>query len=99
MDFDYSPEVQALQQRLEGFMDRYVLPYNGAWHQSVSQGVYPPPFLEDLKALARAEGLWNLFLPCLADDEPGERLSNLAYAVAAAALDGRHSVGLCHVGA
>jgi acyl-CoA dehydrogenase len=80
MDFEYSPKVQALCLRLKAFIDRYVLPYNGAWHRSVAQGVYPPPFMEDLKALARDEGLWNLFLPSLRDDEPGERLSNLEYA-------------------
>jgi len=80
MDFEYTPQVQARRQRLEEFIDRYVLPYNGAWHRSVAQGVFPPPFLEDLKALAKSEGLWNLFLPGLRDDEPGERLSNLEYA-------------------
>jgi acyl-CoA dehydrogenase len=36
--------------------------------------------MADLKALAKSEGLWNLFLPSLRDDEPGTRLSNLAYA-------------------
>ncbi|MBT9505137.1 acyl-CoA dehydrogenase family protein [Rhodoferax sp.] len=80
MDFEYSPKVQALRQRLEDFIDRYVLPYNGAWHHSVAQGIFPPPFMEDLKALAKAEGLWNLFLPGLHDDEPGERLTNMEYA-------------------
>ena len=80
MDFEYSPAVQARRQRLEDFIDRYVLPYNGAWHRSVAEGVYPPPFMEDLKALAKSEGLWNLFLPGLRDNEPGERLSNLEYA-------------------
>ncbi len=80
MDFDYSAQAQALQLRLQEFIDRYVLPYNGAWHRSVAQGVFPPPFMEDLKALARSEGLWNLFLPGLHDDEPGLRLSNLDYA-------------------
>ena len=80
MDFEYSPQVQQMRQRLEEFVDRYVLPYNGAWHRSVAQGIYPPPFLEDLKALARAEGLWNLFLPGLRSDQPGQALSNLEYA-------------------
>jgi len=80
MDFEYSPQVQARRQRLEEFIERYVLPYNGAWHHAVAQGVFPPPFMEDLKALAKSEGLWNLFLPGLHDDEPGERLSNLEYA-------------------
>ena len=80
MEFEYSPQVLELRQRLAEFIDHYVLPYNAAWHRSVAQGVYPPPFLEDLKALARSEGLWNLFLPGLRDDEPGLRLSNLDYA-------------------
>jgi len=80
MDFEYSAQVLELRQRLEEFIGRYVLPYNAAWHRSVAQGVYPPPFLEDLKALARSEGLWNLFLPGLREDEPGLRLSNLEYA-------------------
>ena len=80
MDFEYSPQVQARRQRLEEFIERYVLPYNGAWHRSVAQGIFPPPFMDDLKALAKAEGLWNLFLPGLRSDESGERLSNLEYA-------------------
>jgi acyl-CoA dehydrogenase len=80
MDFEYSPKVQALRQRLESFIERYLLPYNAAWHHSVAQGVFPPPFIEDLKALAKAEGLWNLFLPGLLEVEPGTRLTNLEYA-------------------
>ena len=80
MDFEHSLQATALQQRLDAFMQRYVLPYNAAWHQSVQQGIYPPPFLQDLKSLAREEGLWNLFLPGLREDEPGTRLSNLDYA-------------------
>ena len=80
MDFEYSPQVLERCARLEEFVERYVLPYNGAWHRSVAQGIFPPPFVADLKAMAKAEGLWNLFLPGLQDDEPGERLSNLEYA-------------------
>lgn len=80
MDFDHTPLARSLQQRLTDFMQRYLLPYNAAWHQAVHQGAFPPPFLEDLKTLAREEGLWNLFLPSLRDDEPGTRLDNLDYA-------------------
>ena len=80
MNFEYPPQVRALRQRLDDFFSRYVLPFNAAWHQSVANGVFPPPFMADLKALARSEGLWNLFLPGLRDDEPGLALSNLAYA-------------------
>jgi acyl-CoA dehydrogenase len=80
MDFAPSPRAQALLQQLQAFMQRYLLPHNAAWHRSVQDGVYPPPFLEDLKALAREEGLWNLFLPRLRPDEPGTALCHLDYA-------------------
>jgi acyl-CoA dehydrogenase len=86
MDFAHSPQAQALRQRLVAFMQQYLLPYNAAWHKSVQDGIYPPPFVEDLKLLARDEGLWNLFLPSLAEDEPGTRLSNLDYAPLAEAM-------------
>ena len=68
MDFNPSPLARQMCDRLNAFIDRYVLPYNAAWHAAVQAGDYPPPFLEDLKALAREEGLWNLFLPTLRDD-------------------------------
>jgi len=90
MDFAHSPETLDLLQRLRQFMDRYVLPHNAAWHQAVRQGQYPPPFLEDLKTLARDEGLWNLFLPTLREDEPGTRLGNLPYAPLAEAMGRLH---------
>ena len=80
MDFSPSAEGRRLRALADVFFHRYLLPHNPAWHQSVAQGVYPPPFLEDLKALAQDEGLWNLFLPRLLPHEPGTRLRNLDYA-------------------
>ncbi|MDI1273187.1 acyl-CoA dehydrogenase family protein [Polaromonas sp.] len=80
MDFNHSPRALALRQQLEAFMQQYLLPYNAAWHRSVQEGIYPPLFLEGLKALAREAGLWNLFLPGLQEDEPGTRLGHLDYA-------------------
>ena len=80
MHFAYSPHVEALRQQLCNFMDAHVVPRIGAWHQAVGAGQFPVPFMADLKALARSEGLWNLFLPALGADEPGTRLSNLEYA-------------------
>ncbi len=80
MDFSYTSKTQALREQLSNFMDQYIVPRIGAWQQEVAAGIYPVSFMEDLKALARAEGLWNLFLPALADDEPGTGLSNLEYA-------------------
>ncbi|KAB2887465.1 MAG: acyl-CoA dehydrogenase, partial [Burkholderiaceae bacterium] len=80
MDFTPSPRARHWLARLDAFIERYVLPHNAAWHAAVQAGRHPPPFLEDLKALAREEGLWNLFLPALRAHEPGTALSNLDYA-------------------
>ena len=80
MHFEYSPKTREFQARVGDFMDRYVVPANREWLRQVEMGVYPPQVVEDLKALAKSEGLWNLFLPSLHDDEPGTGLSNLEYA-------------------
>ncbi len=80
MDFAHSPRVEEIRHRLQDFMDAYVLPRVSDYRQAVESNTWPPPFLDDLKALAKEEGLWNLFLPTLADDEPGTRLTNLEYA-------------------
>ena len=80
MNFAYSPRTEVLREQLRRFLDEHIVPRVGAWHAEVAAGQYPPSFMPDLKALARAEGLWNLFLPALQDDEPGTALSNLEYA-------------------
>ena len=80
MDFAYSPTCEELRARLEAFMDRHILPRVGQAHEEHHQGIYPYSFMADLRALAKEEGLWNLFLPSLREDEPGNGLSNLDYA-------------------
>ncbi|WP_340108865.1 acyl-CoA dehydrogenase family protein [Pikeienuella sp. HZG-20] len=80
MDFDYSPRTLDMLERLRSFMDAHVYPRIHAYDQEIAAGRFPVSFMEDLKALAREEGLWNLFLPALRDDEPGTRLTNLEYA-------------------
>jgi len=80
MDFRHTPKVEALQGRVRAFMDQHVVPRIGAWNEEVERGIYPVSFMADLKALARDEGLWNLFLPDLRAGEPGTRLTNLEYA-------------------
>ncbi|MFX1676933.1 acyl-CoA dehydrogenase family protein [Paraburkholderia sp. A2WS-5] len=80
MNFAYSPKVDDLIRRVRHFMDEHIVPRQRQWHEEVHAGRYPVSFMEDLKALAKAEGLWNLFLPHLHDDEPGTRLTNLEYA-------------------
>ncbi len=80
MDFAYSPKVETLCTQVRAFMDTYIVPRIHQWHEEVRAGQYPVSFMEELKETARAEGLWNLFLPHLGDDEPGTRLTNLEYA-------------------
>jgi len=80
MDFAYSPRCEDYRARVRDFFDSHILPRNAQWHHEVASGAYPVSFMDDLKALARSEGLWNLFLPSLREDEPGTGLSNVDYA-------------------
>ncbi len=80
MDFAYSPRMQSLQRELSQFMDSYVLPAMSDWSRELAAGNPHPALMEDLKELAREQGLWNLFLPGLRPEEPGQALSNLEYA-------------------
>ena len=80
MDFAYSPKVEALRAQLGAFIERRVVPRLADWQREVDAGAWPPSMIEPLKQQARAEGLWNLFLPGLRDNEPGMRLTNLEYA-------------------
>jgi acyl-CoA dehydrogenase len=80
MDFDYSSKVSGLLARLDEFMRAHVYPAEPEYFQSVDGGETRwsvPAVMEELKDKARAEGLWNLFLP---DSEYGAGLSNLEYA-------------------
>ena len=80
MDFSHPPHVGDLCRRLSAFMDTHILPVNRRWTELADSGIYPLEVIEPLKAKARAEGLWNLFLPGLEDTQPGTRLTNLEYA-------------------
>ena len=68
-----------LAERLRAFMDTYIYP-NEARHQQEAESLGPwavLPVIEELKAIAKAQGLWNLFWPLQAD---GSGLSHLQYA-------------------
>lgn len=80
MHFEFNERTQALRDQLIRFMEEHIVPRIGQHREEVRTGHYPVSFMADLKELARAEGLWNMFLPGLRDDEPGTRLSNLEYA-------------------
>ena len=80
MDFDYTPKVQALRERLLAFMEEYVYPNEATYHDWLSTADDRwtiPPIMEELKARARDAGLWNLFLP---ESDRGAGLTNLEYA-------------------
>ena len=80
MDFDFSPKVTALRERLLGFMKREVYPAEKVFERELNEAPSRwqiPPVMEALKKKAKAEGLWNLFLP---ESELGAGLSNLEYA-------------------
>ncbi|KVL49714.1 acyl-CoA dehydrogenase [Burkholderia cepacia] len=80
MDFGYTPKVEELRGRVRAFMDAHIVPRIRQWNEEVHAGQYPVSFMEELKERAKSEGLWNLFLPHLKDDEPGTGLTNLEYA-------------------
>jgi acyl-CoA dehydrogenase len=80
MDFDYSEKVQKLRAELAEFMDEHVYPNEKTFYDqlnAVESRWTVPPVMEELKEKAKAEGLWNLFLP---DSEFGAGLTNLEYA-------------------
>jgi acyl-CoA dehydrogenase len=80
MDFAHSEKVEALRAQVQGFVQDRIMPANRDWMAVARQGRFPLEIVEPLKEEAKAQGLWNLFLPSLGDDEPGTRLSNCEYA-------------------
>ena len=77
--FAFSERSQDLSRRLLAFMDQHVYPNEQRYYREAEElgpwKVYP--VVEEIKPLARAAGLWNLFLP---HSEHGAGLSNLDYA-------------------
>jgi len=80
--YQFTPEGMALQERVREYMVEYIYPAREQYDQE--RALFGPngyvPLMDRLKAAARRLGLWNLFLPDLAPDEPGTRLSNVDYA-------------------
>src|SRR5271169_5475514 len=78
MHFALSAKTKEFQERLQRFMDAHIYPNEQRFHDEVEKERWKPTrIVEELKVKARAEGLWNLFLPA---DEHGAGLSNLEYA-------------------
>ena len=83
MDFSYSDKVRRLQEQLTAFMQAHVYPAERAFREEMERNRRSgnpwqrTAVMQELKQKARAENLWNLFLP---DSEHGAGLTNLEYA-------------------
>jgi len=82
MNFEYSDKSKKLQDKLKKFMEAHIYPFEKAYNEFIlnpANNWQRWPKLEETKTLAKAAGLWNLFLPKnYGELSPG--LSNLEYA-------------------
>jgi acyl-CoA dehydrogenase len=87
MNFSMSERQKHWRDRVIAFMDAHVYPAVATYDRQDAEGERWKviPVLEELKAKAKAEGLWNLFLPPSSDHDEGEYhgagLTNLDYAL------------------
>jgi acyl-CoA dehydrogenase len=83
MNFEYPEKVRTLCRRVDEFMQELIFPAEKLYDEqlAVNRGRphtwESPPVMEELKAKARAAGLWNLFLP---HSTYGAGLTNMEYA-------------------
>jgi acyl-CoA dehydrogenase len=83
MDFSHSDKVRELQERIQAFMDAYIYPAEKDYHDELERNRRAgnpwqvTQVVENLKKRAKAEGLWNFFLP---HSDRGAGLTNLEYA-------------------
>ncbi len=89
MDFSPSPRTQELLEQVDAFISERITPREEAHHReqlALQDPWVVAPLVEELKAQARAQGLWNLFLPPAAegaaegDHTHGAGLANVEYA-------------------
>jgi acyl-CoA dehydrogenase len=78
LNFDYTPKVQELRERVIAFMREHIYPNERKWHEHTRSAKRweVVPIIEELKPKARAAGLWNLWRP----KSHGGTLTNLEYA-------------------
>ena len=84
MEFNLSAKATQYSARLQQFMDQKVIPAEGVFHQQRADLVAAgkphelPAIVEVLKAEAKAQGLWNLFLPHSQDPHHGLTVTDYA---------------------
>ncbi len=80
MEFEYSDKTKQLIKQVQNFLDTHLYPIEQELNDIIENGEDRwaiPPQIEELKGLAKAQGLWNLFLP---ESDDGYGLTNLEYA-------------------
>src|SRR3954466_12246755 len=86
MVFSPSPRVEELSARIGAFLDEHLYPVElealKALDEEVGPGVSYPRILVEIRERAKAEGLWNLFLP----GEEGAGLTNWEYGMLCEAM-------------
>ena len=94
MDFGFDARTEELREQLLAFMDSHVYPAEAVFAEQVAQAAasgdiwHRPAIIDELKAQARKQGLWNLFLTKRAHQDQaaeiaakyGAGLTNLQYA-------------------
>ena len=99
MEYEISQKAQDLINRVQDFIDKEVAHNETLYHEQSkdADGKWVvPPIMEEMKAKAKAAGLWNMFLP---ESNNGAGLTNLEYAHLAEVMGahGISSVLLHHV--
>jgi len=80
MNFEYSDKVKDLVQQVRDFIDSHIVPREALWEEQVAAKPWETPeIVTQLKEKARAEGLWNLFLPVVYG-KYSAGLTNMEYA-------------------
>jgi acyl-CoA dehydrogenase len=80
VDFAFDQQTIELRAQLEEFFDQWIYPAEHVFEEQIAALENPwetPAIMEELKAKARDEGLWNLFI---SDSDHGAGLTNLQYA-------------------
>jgi acyl-CoA dehydrogenase len=82
--FEFSEQSMAYQARLTAFMEEHIYPNEAAYAaqlEAAEDRFAYLPLMDELKAEARSQGLWNLFIPpSLAEFSEHGGLSNVDYA-------------------
>ncbi|MFL9839371.1 acyl-CoA dehydrogenase family protein [Sphingomonas sp. ST-64] len=93
MDFTLTERETYFRDRVRGFIDQHIAPRHDEYRRQAREGERWKvlPVIEELKPVARAQGLWNFFMPphsgqTHVDDSfefEGTQLTNLEYALCA----------------